>query len=366
MVYFSAMQPGEVIVFDVETTGTDRRRDQVIELCVQLGLDADAESITWRMRTSVPISPGAQAVHGISMEELAECPPFAAYAERIRTLFGRAHVLIGYNMSFDIGMLQAEYARLRQPPLDFRNKKIVDAFRLWQRCEPRSLQHAHQRFVGDSFAEAHSATADVAATGRVLQGMLESFGLADQDWSSIAHVCEPERASWVGPSRHIRWSQEEGVATGKASTPGVPPGTLVIGFGRHANTPVHVLARTDNGNYLRWMLSKDFPPHVLAVCGKALELPADDLHAWARRVFGSDKQGNPAAQDPSEPAQPEASQLSEPGERRPARDQRPAPAERRTAEATDTPPRSPQAERRPPASSDRFSGAPHPVMDARF
>ena len=265
------MQRGEVIVFDVETTGTDRRRDQVIEICMQFGLDSTAETVTWRMRPSVPISPGAQAVHGITMRDLARCPPFAAYAERIRTLFSRAHVLVGYNMSFDIGMLQAEYERLRQPPLDIRNKQIVDAFRLWQRLEPRSLQHAHQRFVGDSFAEAHSATADVAATGRVLRGMLEAFGLADRDWSSIASVCEPERGTWVGPSRHIRWTSE---------------GALVMGFGRHAGTPLHVLARSEDSDYLRWILTKDFPPHVREVCRKAFELAPQELHAWARSMFG--------------------------------------------------------------------------------
>ena len=257
---------------------------------MQFGLDADAESMTWRIRPSVPISAGAQAVHGITMDDLKECPPFAAYAERIRTLFGRAHILIGYNMSFDIDMLQAEYERLRQPRLDLRNKKIVDAFRLWQQCEPRSLQHAHQRFVGASFPEAHSATADVAATGRVLQGMLDAFGLTDRDWAGIAEVCEPERASWVGPSRHIRR---------------MPDGTLAMGFGRHANTPLHVLARTENGGYLRWMLTKDFPPHVLAICRKALELAPAELNAWAHRTFGPGAQG---VARPGRPGHPERGQ----------------------------------------------------------
>ena len=120
--------------------------------------------------------------------------------------------------SFDVDMIQAEYGRIGRPPLDLSGKKIVDAFRLWQQCEPRSLQHAHRRFVGDEFASAHSASADVAATGRVLVGMLQHFKLADQDWGQIAHVCDPGRASWVGPSRHLRWENE----------------VIVLGFGKHA------------------------------------------------------------------------------------------------------------------------------------
>src|SRR5687768_10364436 len=42
-----------VLVFDVETTGTDRRRDQVIELCVQYGLSGASK--TWRFKPSVSI-----------------------------------------------------------------------------------------------------------------------------------------------------------------------------------------------------------------------------------------------------------------------------------------------------------------------
>jgi DNA polymerase-3 subunit epsilon len=141
----------------------------------------------------VPISSGAQAIHGISEEDLAACPMFDAVADAIADVLARADVVVGYNISFDIDMLQAELARLGRPPLDFAAKRIVDALRLWQHCEPRSLQHAHMRFVGNQFAAAHSASADVAATGRVLAGMLEAFDLNGQDWAQIASVCESGR-----------------------------------------------------------------------------------------------------------------------------------------------------------------------------
>src|SRR5215207_3055129 len=103
------LQGQRVLVSDVETTGTDRRRDQVIELCVQDGLDGAASSRIWRFKPSVPINPGAQAVHGISMEDLAGCPSFGACAEEIVEVFTAAEVVIGYNLAFDIDMLQSEY-----------------------------------------------------------------------------------------------------------------------------------------------------------------------------------------------------------------------------------------------------------------
>lgn len=185
----------DVVIFDVETTGTDRICDQVIELCVQFGLDGSGGSggsQVWRIRPSCPIGPGAQAVHGISMEDLEGCHSFGDVARDIREVIDGAVVLIGYNLAFDIEMLQAELERAGLAPVDISGKQLVDPLRLWQRCEPRSLQAAHRRFVGQEFAAAHSASADVAATGRVLRGMLSHFKLAD-DWTAIAQVCESPR-----------------------------------------------------------------------------------------------------------------------------------------------------------------------------
>jgi len=265
-----------VIIFDCETTGTDRVRDQIIELCIQRGLTDDApntEIRTWRIKPSIPIHPGAQAVHGIKMEDLEACPSFAEIADDIVAAFATADVIVGYNITFDIDMLQAEYARIGKPLLDFTSKKIVDAFRLWQQCEPRSLQHAHQRFVGNAFEAAHTASADVAATGRVLAGMLRAFELDGQDWDQIATKADPlssARAAWVGPSRHLRWEGE----------------VVVLGFGKHGNTPIHELAAGPDRSFLTWMLERDFPVHVTEVCRAALDLPGDQFLVWAKDRFG--------------------------------------------------------------------------------
>jgi DNA polymerase-3 subunit epsilon len=271
--------PQRIIVFDCETTGIDFVKDQVIELCVQHGLDDTAHSRTWRIKPSVAIAPAAQAVHGITMNDHAGCPAFAEYADEIAMVFANADVIVGYNLSFDIDMIQAEYARIGRPALDLGGKKIVDAFRLWQQCEPRSLQHAHRRFVGDDFAAAHSATADVAATGRVLVGMLRHFNLEGQEWGQIASVCDPGRASWVGPSRHLRWENE----------------VIVLGFGKHMGAALHELAAGPDRSFLSWVMSKDFPPHVGEICKAALERTGDDLVAWARTRFG---QPAPTVQPP--------------------------------------------------------------------
>jgi hypothetical protein len=54
---------------------------------------------------------------------------------------------------------------------------------------------------------------------------------------------------------------------------------------------------------LRWVIDKDFPPHVAEICKAALERTGDELIAWARQRFG---QPAPTAQPPFAQAQPPA------------------------------------------------------------
>jgi DNA polymerase-3 subunit epsilon len=246
-----------LIVLDTETTGV-AKTDQVIELCVQEGLDGPA--MTWRFKPGVPISPGAQKVHGISMADLEHEHPFASYAADIAAVFSSATVLVGYNVSFDLGMLAAEFQRIGRS-LDLAGKHIVDPLQLWRRMEPRDLPAAHQRFVGRPHEGAHQATADVAATGRVLLGMLRAWAI-DDDWTALADRCNPERATWVGPTHHLRWDGDR----------------IVLAFGKHSGTPVHEL---DPG-YVRWLAGADFPDHVVQICRRARD---PGLVEWARETY---------------------------------------------------------------------------------
>ncbi len=284
----SSTESPRIVVFDCETTGTDRTNDQVIELCIQAGLGLDRDEVpdsrVWRIKPAAPIHPGAHAVHGISIADLDECPSFAEVADEIADAFADADIIVGYNLAFDIDMLLAEYARIGRPAPDFASKKIIDAFRLWQQCEPRSLMHAHQRFVGAEFAAAHTASADVAATGRVLAGMLKHFELEGQDWEAIALRSDPLRsASWVGPSRHLRWDGDVIVLAAYGAG------------GKHANAAIHELAAGPDRAFLEAMVAAELPPHVHDVCRMALELPADAFLAWARDRFG---QPAPTVQPP--------------------------------------------------------------------
>ena len=112
--------------------------------------------------------------------------------------------------------------------------------------------------------------------------MLRAFELDGQDWDQIATKADPlsgARAAWVGPSRHLRWEGE----------------VVVIGFGKHGNTPIHELAAGPDRSFLTWMLERDFPTHVTEVCRAALEKPSDEFLSWAKDRYG---QAAPTASPP--------------------------------------------------------------------
>jgi DNA polymerase III subunit epsilon len=244
----------KIVVLDVESTGKDRATDQIIELCLLLGLEQRAESRTWRIKPEVAIHPEATGVHGITAEDVANCPSFADVASELVGLISTAEVIVGYNVAFDLDMLQAELARAKIPPLDLGGKQVVDVLRLWHHVEPRTLGAAHAKFCGTVMVDAHQAEADVAATARVLSSMLSTFGLTDKSWPEIAAISDPfaNRMTWLGSSHHIQWDASGGV---------------VFGFGKHKGQQV---ANADAG-FLKWVLAKDFPPHVKKICQVALE-----------------------------------------------------------------------------------------------
>ena len=269
-----------IIVFDCETTGIDFAKDQVIELCVQHGLDDDGAQPDLADQAGGGDRPGRAGDPRHLDGRARGLPGVRRVRRRDRAVFADADVIVGYNLSFDIDMLQAEYARLGRPLLDLSGKQIVDAFRLWQQCEPRSLQHAHRRFVGDEFAAAHSASADVAATGRVLVGMLRAFELDGRDWGQIATVCDPSG---------------RGGELGRAVAPPA--------LGRRRRARVRQVRRRCGARARRRTRPQlpalghreGFPAHVAEICRAALERTGDEFLTWVRSRYG---QPAPTAQPP--------------------------------------------------------------------
>ena len=89
------------VVLDSETTGLEGD-DQVIEIAV---VDWDGNTlVNQRIRPTVPIGVGAEAVHGISAADLADCPTWPEIAADVRAVLEGRPVVI-FNASYDQRML---------------------------------------------------------------------------------------------------------------------------------------------------------------------------------------------------------------------------------------------------------------------
>lgn len=102
------------IVLDTETTGLEAARGhRLIELgCVELlARRVSGSHFHHYLNPDRDIDAGAQAVHGISIEFLADKPRFADVADEFLAYIKGAELII-HNAAFDLGFLDAELARL--------------------------------------------------------------------------------------------------------------------------------------------------------------------------------------------------------------------------------------------------------------
>lgn len=124
------------IVLDTETTGIDHGKgDRVIEIgCVELVNHVPTGKFYHTyLNPEYPVSPGAFGVHGLSNEFLADKPVFSAVIEEFAAFIGEGRLVI-HNAAFDVGFLNAEYARLGRQAIVLND--CVDTLSLARRKHP--------------------------------------------------------------------------------------------------------------------------------------------------------------------------------------------------------------------------------------
>lgn len=152
------------IIFDTETTGLDNRMDRIIEIG---GIELFNHFPTGKTLHlfvnpgDQKVHPDALAVHGITDEFLKDKPPFAEVVEQILDFFGDGK-WIAHNATFDMGFVNAELARLGQPPI--LPDRVVDTLSLARRKHPmgpNSLDALCRRYgIDNSHRTKHGALLD--------------------------------------------------------------------------------------------------------------------------------------------------------------------------------------------------------------
>ncbi len=181
-----------LLFFDIESTGLNIAYDAIIELCfVKIMPDNEQRVKTWRVKPwdyvndcQREINPSAQAVHGISAEDLADKPTFYEISEEVAQWLSGCD-LAGFNSAkFDLPMLAEEIERVRRGSvrlpakdvaIDLHEMQMVDVQNIFHTMEPRTLKAAYNFYCGKELENAHAAEADTLATYEVLKGQLDRY-----------------------------------------------------------------------------------------------------------------------------------------------------------------------------------------------
>jgi DNA polymerase-3 subunit epsilon len=165
------------VILDTETTGLEwRQGDRVIEIgCVELA----NRKLTGRhfhryLNPERAIAAGAQAVHGLSDEFLADKPKFAEIVDEFLEFIAGAELII-HNAPFDVGFLDYELSLLEKEPLKAGIHGVIDTLKMAREMRPgkkNSLDALCGEFgVDNSGRQLHGALLDAELLAEVYLGM---------------------------------------------------------------------------------------------------------------------------------------------------------------------------------------------------
>lgn len=166
------------IVLDTETTGLETQQGhRLIEIgCIEvINRRATGNRFHQYLNPDREIDEGAQAVHGISTEFLADKPRFADIASELMAFLDGAELVI-HNAAFDIGFINHELKLLGPEHGRIEDRcTVLDTLALARKMHPgqkNSLDALCKRyFIDNSHRELHGALLDAEILLDVYLGM---------------------------------------------------------------------------------------------------------------------------------------------------------------------------------------------------
>ncbi|MBS4017109.1 MAG: DNA polymerase III subunit epsilon [Dechloromonas sp.] len=165
------------IVLDTETTGLNPRDGhRIIEVaCIEMvNRRLTGHHLHKYINPEREIDAGAQAVHGISLEFLADKPKFADIADEFLEFINGAQLII-HNAPFDLGFLNAELDRLGRVPVETICSGVIDTLREAKELHPgkrNSLDALCERYeIDNSSRTLHGALLDTELLAEVYLAM---------------------------------------------------------------------------------------------------------------------------------------------------------------------------------------------------
>ena len=165
------------IVLDTETTGLDPRHGhRIIEVaCIEMeNRRLTGHHLHKYINPEREIDEGAQAVHGITLEFLADKPKFMDIVDEFLDFINGAELII-HNAPFDLGFLNAELLRLDRVPVETVCNGVTDTLRMAKDLHPgkrNSLDALCERYeIDNSQRTLHGALLDTELLAEVFLAM---------------------------------------------------------------------------------------------------------------------------------------------------------------------------------------------------
>ncbi len=243
-----AYQPKPIIFFDLETTGVSITQDRIVQIgAIKVMPDGKEEIKNVLINPTIPIPPGATAVHGISDEEVKDKPKFRQIAKSFAAWLAGCD-LAGYNSdNFDIPMLIEEFNRVGIP-FPAPDTNFIDVLKIERKVNGHTLGATYERYTGEELEGAHDALIDIYATIKIFNKQLELNPLLPSDAGEIEAYCagDVKRVDFAG-----KLYEKEGQVYWR--------------FGKHKD---QLLKNTLS--YCKWVLGADFPSETKAQIRRVL------------------------------------------------------------------------------------------------
>lgn len=230
-----------LVFFDLETTGIDIVKDRIIEISyVKVFPNGKEESKTMRINPGMPIPPASTAIHGITDDDVKDCPLFKNVAKQLAAQIEGCD-LAGYNSNrFDIPLLVEEFLRAGVD-IDLTRRKFIDVQTIFYKMEQRTLAAAYKFYCQKSLENPHAAAADTMATYEVLKAQLDRYPELKNDVTFLSEFSSfTNNVDFAGRMVYNEKNQE------------------VFNFGKYKGRLVEEVLKQEPA-YYSWMMNGDFP-----------------------------------------------------------------------------------------------------------
>lgn len=180
-----AAQNNTIVIYDTETTGLDLGESQIVQIAA-IKMEPNGNIID-KMDTyvipTVPISKGALATHGITMDTIHAKGIEAKEALQRFSRFADGAILVGHNsIRFDLPLIQHQLRDLELPELNIRGH--YDTMMIAKQFIPKSKNYKLDTLIkpfGIVNEDAHNAYWDIKTTGLLLYRMIQYYILPTQE-----------------------------------------------------------------------------------------------------------------------------------------------------------------------------------------